>query len=221
MPFRFVLNQKLAGRALSCRHAARYHGGQEFGSHFRSIRHSLSRWWMIRLVTVANQVLSTRTYTFCASSISPLPVCVSRVPVARLHSCRRRSLTLGTLPIPSPLHLRPFSSCQVQRSGTKSPVEMAVPEEEKTSPVEILEGTVDQGDARSIGPSQDVSIDPESDDNVPIEAEELQEALTRPPPVNSSYLPLPWKGRLGYVSNCAHRNDSVRVRLVAHMNRPV
>lgn len=30
--------------------------------------------------------------------------------------------------------------------------------------------------------------------------EELQEALGRPPPVNSAYLPLPWKGRLGYVS---------------------
>jgi UV DNA damage endonuclease len=25
-------------------------------------------------------------------------------------------------------------------------------------------------------------------------------AIARPPPVNSDYLPLPWKGRLGYVS---------------------
>ena len=30
--------------------------------------------------------------------------------------------------------------------------------------------------------------------------EELKDALGRPPPVNSGYLPLPWKGRLGYVS---------------------
>ncbi len=43
-------------------------------------------------------------------------------------------------------------------------------------------------------------IDPESDEDVPIEPEELQEALSRAPAVNSSYLPLPWKGRLGYVS---------------------
>lgn len=43
-------------------------------------------------------------------------------------------------------------------------------------------------------------MDPESDGDVPVEAEELQDALTRAPPVNSSYLPLPWKGRLGYVS---------------------
>ena len=28
---------------------------------------------------------------------------------------------------------------------------------------------------------------------------EVKEALARPPPVNSDYLPLPWKGRLGYV----------------------
>ncbi|GES62156.1 UV-damage endonuclease [Aspergillus terreus] len=42
------------------------------------------------------------------------------------------------------------------------------------------------------------ALDPESDVDVPVEAEELQEALSRPPPVNSSYLPLPWKGRLGY-----------------------
>lgn len=43
-------------------------------------------------------------------------------------------------------------------------------------------------------------MDPESDEDVPLEADELQTALSRPPPVNSGYLPLPWKGRLGYVS---------------------
>ncbi|PYI02668.1 UV-endonuclease UvdE [Aspergillus sclerotiicarbonarius CBS 121057] len=47
-------------------------------------------------------------------------------------------------------------------------------------------------------PKNDASMDPESDENVPVEAEELQDALSRPPPVHSSYLPLPWKGRLGY-----------------------
>ena len=46
----------------------------------------------------------------------------------------------------------------------------------------------------------EASLDPESDEDVPVDAEELKEALGRPPPVNSSYLPLPWKGRLGYVS---------------------
>ncbi|PYH91582.1 UV-endonuclease UvdE [Aspergillus ellipticus CBS 707.79] len=41
-------------------------------------------------------------------------------------------------------------------------------------------------------------MDPESDEDVPIGADELKDALSRPPPVHSSYLPLPWKGRLGY-----------------------
>ncbi|KAF2017125.1 UV-endonuclease UvdE, partial [Aaosphaeria arxii CBS 175.79] len=30
------------------------------------------------------------------------------------------------------------------------------------------------------------------------EEDEVRDALSRPPPVNSDYLPLPWKGRLGY-----------------------
>lgn len=50
-------------------------------------------------------------------------------------------------------------------------------------------------------PAQDGSLDPESEEEVPVEADELQDALTRPPAVDSSYLPLPWKGRLGYVSS--------------------
>ena len=41
--------------------------------------------------------------------------------------------------------------------------------------------------------------DPEADgDEEAANPEELQLALSRPPPVNSPYLPLPWKGRLGY-----------------------
>lgn len=43
-------------------------------------------------------------------------------------------------------------------------------------------------------------VDPEAEDDEEADEEELQAALSRPPPVNSDYLPLPWKGRLGYVS---------------------
>jgi hypothetical protein len=42
--------------------------------------------------------------------------------------------------------------------------------------------------------------DPESDEEVPVTTAEVEDALSRPPPVNSDYLPLPWNGRLGYVS---------------------
>ncbi|KAF2433955.1 UV-damage endonuclease, partial [Tothia fuscella] len=40
--------------------------------------------------------------------------------------------------------------------------------------------------------------DPEVEGEELADKEELKEALSRPPPVNSDYLPLPWKGRLGY-----------------------
>ncbi|QIW97869.1 hypothetical protein AMS68_003387 [Peltaster fructicola] len=41
--------------------------------------------------------------------------------------------------------------------------------------------------------------DPEADEEDEVaDPEELKAAMTRPPPVNSPYLPLPWKGRLGY-----------------------
>ena len=40
--------------------------------------------------------------------------------------------------------------------------------------------------------------DPDADGEEEADEEEVKEALTRPPPVNSDYLPLPWKGRIGY-----------------------
>ena len=53
--------------------------------------------------------------------------------------------------------------------------------------------------AKKVGRAAAVAcLDPESDEEVPAEASEVKEALARPPPVNSDYLPLPWKGRLGY-----------------------
>ena len=42
-------------------------------------------------------------------------------------------------------------------------------------------------------------LDPEADGEEEADEEEIQAALSRPPPVNTDYLPLPWKGRLGYV----------------------
>lgn len=50
--------------------------------------------------------------------------------------------------------------------------------------------------------------DPEADGEEEADEEEVKEALSRPPPVNSDYLPLPWKGRLGYVSQSATEVES-------------
>jgi hypothetical protein len=47
-----------------------------------------------------------------------------------------------------------------------------------------------------------VKLEVEDPENEPPEAvEDMEAALSRPPPVHSDHLPLPWKGRLGYVSN--------------------
>lgn len=46
--------------------------------------------------------------------------------------------------------------------------------------------------------NEDGPGDPEADGEEEADPEEIKEALSRPPPVNSSYLPLPWQGRLGY-----------------------
>lgn len=42
-------------------------------------------------------------------------------------------------------------------------------------------------------------LDPEAEGDEEADEEEILAALSRPPAVNSDYLPLPWKGRLGYV----------------------
>ena len=79
---------------------------------------------------------------------------------------------------------------------------MATKPELDVKPSEVLNGdvTIPAGEAAA-------SLDPESDEDVPVDPEELKDALGRPPPVNSSYLPLPWKGRLGYVSCAALRQS--------------
>ena len=43
------------------------------------------------------------------------------------------------------------------------------------------------------------NLDPEADGEEEADEAEIQAASQRPPAVNSDYLPLPWKGRLGYV----------------------
>lgn len=58
-------------------------------------------------------------------------------------------------------------------------------------------------------------LDPEAEGDEEADEEEIQAALSRPPPVNSDYLPLPWKGRLGYVS-FARPIDHPRPLLMAY-----
>ncbi|MCJ1426779.1 UV-damage endonuclease [Sticta canariensis] len=51
-------------------------------------------------------------------------------------------------------------------------------------------------------------LDPEAEGDEAADEEEIQAALSRPPPVNSDYLPLPWRGRLGYACLCTYLRNS-------------
>ena len=66
---------------------------------------------------------------------------------------------------------------------------------EKTAPQPSKDGS---GKKESSKESQ--FLDPDADGMEEADEEEIQAALSRPPPVNTNYLPLPWKGRIGYVS---------------------
>ncbi|KAL1606749.1 hypothetical protein SLS60_004156 [Paraconiothyrium brasiliense] len=68
-----------------------------------------------------------------------------------------------------------------------------------------VNGTINAGSTTataSSGPAveKDVGVtgDPEAGEEAVEGEDEVKEALSRPPPVNSDYLPLPWKGRIGY-----------------------
>ena len=49
-----------------------------------------------------------------------------------------------------------------------------------------------------------VIVDPEADEDAVEGEDDVKDALSRPPPVNSDHLPLPWKGRIGYVWASLH-----------------
>ena len=57
-------------------------------------------------------------------------------------------------------------------------------------------------------PADESYGDPEAEGEEEAGEEEVKEALTRPPPVNSDYLPLPWKGRLGYACLSTYLRNS-------------
>ena len=63
-------------------------------------------------------------------------------------------------------------------------------------------------------PKEPQFLDPEAEGEEEADEEEIQAALSRPPPVNSDYLPLPWKGRLGYVSSRSWEAEVI----LAHMD---
>lgn len=59
--------------------------------------------------------------------------------------------------------------------------------------------TPKKGSSKATGVDEEPHMsDPEAEEEDFVDEEDIKKAISRPPPVNSDYLPLPWKGRLGY-----------------------
>jgi UV DNA damage endonuclease len=87
---------------------------------------------------------------------------------------------------------------RAQRKKAEAP---AVKQESGASNIAPVNGVIDN----AVAPADSAGMlgDPNAADRLGDEEGEeefdVKEAFSRPPPINSEYLPLPWKGRLGYV----------------------
>ena len=90
-----------------------------------------------------------------------------------------------------------------EMSDMESPVKQVSAKNSSRSAKVKVEPTGKKGTVKSTSTAKAKEpqfLDPEAEGEEEADEEEIQAALSRPPPVNSDYLPLPWKGRLGYVS---------------------
>lgn len=182
------------GRAISFHNVACFHDVEEFGLRSRQIRHSPA-WWIARPVTMAGSISSlARVHTSCR------PLNHNSRVNQMLHSLPWQSQKFATTLIATPSHSWRLVEGSRGIVDTSHAANMPLDMKSENGGSVNSQGQTDTGqvEAHVLELSRDVPPDPESDEDVPAEAEELREALSRPPPVNSSYLPLPWKGRLGY-----------------------
>lgn len=97
-----------------------------------------------------------------------------------------------------------------KKAAKKATGVVAAPKNGKTKPAKSVKGckkspsAVKTEESPKDLPRSDAAIPADDQDPEdtslppPDDPAEVTRALTRPPPINSSYLPLPWRGRLGY-----------------------
>ena len=110
---------------------------------------------------------------------------------------QRKQLEDEGIPVPSavsrpgaPYHPRPNSDAK--QEAKKPMVKSHMNDEEG-------ELAVGAGGSKTLDSTANHIIEPDDSQDAP------ERGAARAPPVNSSYLPLPWKGRLGYVSSTPSR----------------
>jgi UV DNA damage endonuclease len=172
-------------------------------------------------------IICTRVYrpraSYCTNSLepramskrkrqsSPAVVSTSKSDIPQIQK-RRSSTRNSGQAAPIPVDPNPDTNALI-RDGEGAL--RASPDEEPTKPTkatkrkkntdESAEQIIKQEDSAPELKTQKPTVateptpsDPEAGEEEDASPEELTQALARPPPVNSSYLPLPWKGRLGY-----------------------
>ena len=126
-------------------------------------------------------------------------------------SARRASPDDEEQEVKQPTKRGPKKTAPAVNGSTKAPRKKAVKIEDSDSPLSDLsdvEASViaastpaKTSKAKKQEPKTEEAqeaMDPEAEGDEVVDQEELKAAMSRPPAVNSSYLPLPWKGRLGY-----------------------
>jgi UV DNA damage endonuclease len=90
----------------------------------------------------------------------------------------------------------PAKKRNTKKGGATAKTGAAVKKEKDDA---VVEATPKKTPVKKAAKANDDMDDPEAEDFEEADEAEVNEASRRPPPVNSDYLPLPWKGRLGYV----------------------
>lgn len=146
----------------------------------------------LRLVALASIANSTNAFSRLISVVAT--PCLTAAPVQTAGMIMARSTTRAAA-------VRATRSLHTS-SATTTTASPAAPAASANSSLSAITNVLES--VPSPGKKNAATLDPESDEDVPAEVEEVKEALERPPPVNSDYLPLPWKGRLGYACLCTY-----------------
>lgn len=194
-------------------HALRYYEFVECARHDRQAQRQQSRQLARPMAAVAKKssmrskkfdamLPACPTLRFVATALNPTnvaPFAFTVIPAARLTSPGR---VVGMIMARSTTRVAAArASRSLHTSSPKGSTPAATPTTANSTLSDIT-NILESGPKTA--KKKAASLDPESDEDVPAAVEEVEEALTRPPPVNSDYVPVPWKGRLGYACLCTY-----------------
>ena len=132
----------------------------------------------------------------------PLPPSISIPP--RGSSVRKTASQQNETNVPSNLPISPADALNLSATPLISQqIDLERPKKKKVSASREKENVQEVEEAHELAKLSKDIVEELVESTVEGEGianeAEITQAFSRPPPVNSDYLPLPWKGRLGYV----------------------